>query len=53
MHLDALIRTGNLAAAQNLLQQQVRSQPESLRLKRQLAGVYQGLGLGDIAASLA
>jgi tetratricopeptide (TPR) repeat protein len=49
VHLDALVRNGSLAAAQNLLQQQVRSQPESLRLKRQLAGVYRGLGLGAIA----
>jgi hypothetical protein len=49
VHLDALIRSGNLPAAQNLLQQQVRNQPESLRLKRQVAGVYQSLGLGAIA----
>ena len=48
-HLDALIRNGKLAAAQHLLQQQVRSQPESLRLKRQAAGVYRGLGLAAIA----
>ena len=53
VHLDALIRSGNLAAAQNLLQQQLRGQPESLRLKRQVAGVYHGLGLDGIAASLA
>lgn len=53
VHLDALVRSGNLAAAQNLLQQQVRSQPESLRLRRQAAGVYRGLGLGGVAASLA
>ncbi len=49
VHLDALIRSGKLPAAQNLLQQQVRGQPESLRLKRQVAGVYEGLGLGGIA----
>jgi hypothetical protein len=53
VHLDGLVRSGNLAAAQNLLQQQLRGQPESLRLKRQAAAVYQGLGLGGIAASLA
>jgi hypothetical protein len=53
VHLDALIRSGHLAAAQNLLQQQLRGQPESLRLKRQAAGVYRGLGLGGIAARLA
>lgn len=49
VHLDALIRSGKLPAAQNLLQQQLRGQPESLRLKRQVAGVYEGLGLGGIA----
>ncbi len=49
VHLDALIRNGNLPAAQNLLQQQLRGQPQSLRLKRQVAGVYEGLGLGGIA----
>jgi len=53
VHLDALIRSGNLAGAQHLLQQQLRGQPESLRLKRQAAAVYQGLGLGAIAAGLA
>jgi tetratricopeptide (TPR) repeat protein len=53
VHLDALVRSGHLPAAQNLLQQQLRGQPESLRLKRQAARVYQGLGLGVIAASLA
>jgi tetratricopeptide (TPR) repeat protein len=45
LHLDALIRGGKLAAAQNLLQQQLRGQPESLRLRRQAAAVYRGLGL--------
>lgn len=49
VHLDALIRSGRLPAAQNLLQQQLRSQPESVRLRRQVAGVYEGLGLGGIA----
>jgi hypothetical protein len=53
VHLDALIHNGNLAAAQNLLQQQLRGQPESLRLKRQVARVYRGLGLGALAAGLA
>jgi hypothetical protein len=38
--------------AQNVLAQQVRSQPESARLKRQAAQVYAGLGLGSIAKSL-
>ena len=53
VHLDALIRCGQLAAAQHLLQQQLRGQPESLRLRRQAAGVYRSLGLGTIAAGLA
>ncbi|MFC5495991.1 tetratricopeptide repeat protein [Caenimonas terrae] len=53
VHLDALVRDGHLAAAQHLLQQQLRGQPESLRLRHQAARVYRGLGLGEIAASLA
>ena len=50
--LDSLIRAGRLAGAQNLLAQQLRSQPESARLKRQAADVYAALGLGSVAASL-
>ena len=38
LHLDALIRGGNCAGAQHLLQQQLRSQPESVRLRRQASG---------------
>ncbi|MDB5942728.1 MAG: hypothetical protein JWQ13_2294 [Ramlibacter sp.] len=53
LHIDALIRSGNLAGAQHLLQPQLRGQPESLRLKRQAAGVYRGLGLGQIADAIA
>lgn len=49
VHLGALIRSGNLAGAQHLLQQQLRTQPESARLKRQAAAVYRGLGLAGIA----
>jgi hypothetical protein len=45
IYLDALIRTGRLAGAQHLLAQQVRAQPQSLRLQRQAAQVYHGLGL--------
>ncbi|MDO8279337.1 MAG: tetratricopeptide repeat protein [Burkholderiaceae bacterium] len=52
IHVDALIRSGQLAGAQHLLQQQVRTQPESLRLRRQLAPVYVGLGLGSVSSSL-
>ena len=51
VHLDALIRSGQLAGAQHLLAQQVRSHPESARLKRQAAQVYAALGLGSIATS--
>jgi hypothetical protein len=52
VHLDALVRSGALAGAQHLLQQQLRSQPESARLKRQAAQVYAQLGLGSVAALL-
>ena len=48
VYLDALIRSGTettLAGAQNILQQQVNRQPESLRLRRQAAAVYARLGL--------
>ncbi|MEO7391265.1 MAG: tetratricopeptide repeat protein [Ramlibacter sp.] len=51
VHLDALVRSGGLGAAQHLLQQQVRRQPESVRLKRQAASVYTALGLGTVATS--
>ena len=53
VHLDALIRNRNLAGAQQLLQQQLRGQPESTRLRRQAAGVYRALGLPTVADSLA
>lgn len=45
VHLDAMIRSGRLAGAQNILQQQVRAQPESARLRRQAAALYASLGL--------
>ena len=50
VHLDALVRSGQLGGAQHLLQQAVNSQPESRRLKRQAAQVYSALGLKEIAA---
>ncbi|MCJ0765305.1 tetratricopeptide repeat protein [Variovorax terrae] len=53
IHLDALIRSGGLSGAQNLLQQQLRGQPESLRLRRQAEAVYAALGLDSALASLA
>jgi hypothetical protein len=49
VHLDALVRSGNLGGAQHLLQQAVNGQPESRRLKRQAAKVYAALGLQEIA----
>ncbi len=49
LHLDALVRSGQLGGAQHLLQQAVNSQPESRRLKRQAAQVYTALGLKEIA----
>ena len=52
VHLDALIRSGHLAGAQNLLQPWIRSQPESRRLRRQGARLYAALGLGQAAERL-
>jgi hypothetical protein len=52
IYLDALIRTGQLASAQHLLQQQLQGQPESERLKRQAGAVYTALGLSSVAATL-
>ncbi|MBA2965065.1 MULTISPECIES: tetratricopeptide repeat protein [Ramlibacter] len=46
IHLDALVRSGHLGGAQNLLQPQLRAQPESRRLRRQAAALYAALGLG-------
>lgn len=45
IHLDAMIRGGRLAGAQNLLQPQLRGQPESARLRRQARALYASLGL--------
>ena len=52
VHLDALVRSGHLNGAQNLLQQQVRAQPESRRLRRQGAQLYAALGLSHAAERL-
>lgn len=52
IHLDALIRSGHLNGAQNLLQPLVRSQPESRRLRRQGAQLYAALGLSHAAERL-
>ena len=45
VYLDALIRSGHLAGAQNLLAPTLRGQPESLRLRRQAAALDTALGL--------
>jgi tetratricopeptide (TPR) repeat protein len=52
VRLDALVRSGQLIGAQQLLQQQLASQPESARLRRQAAEVYTALGLESVATSL-
>jgi len=52
IHLDAMIRSGQLSGAQHLLQQQLRGQPESLRLRQQASNVYAALGLDLTLASL-
>lgn len=44
-HLDALMRSGQSAAAQNLVQPLRNSQPESLRLAQLAARTQQALGL--------
>ncbi len=51
LYVDALVRSGTettLAGAQGILQQQLNGQPESLRLRRQTAGVYAELGLPQL-----
>lgn len=45
IHLDAMVKSGHLAGAQNLLQPMVRAQPESKRLQRQAGRLYAALGL--------
>ena len=45
IHRDALQRSGQLVALQNLLQPQANSQPQSQRLQRQLQTLYAGLDL--------
>ncbi|HOB92681.1 MAG TPA: tetratricopeptide repeat protein [Aquabacterium sp.] len=49
LHIDALAKSGQLAAAQNLLQPQANGQPQSQRLLRRLHEVYAGLGLPALA----
>jgi len=49
LHIDALMRSGQWAAAQNLLQPRANQQPQSQRLLRRLHDVYAGLGLPALA----
>ncbi|MBL8349968.1 MAG: tetratricopeptide repeat protein [Burkholderiaceae bacterium] len=49
LYIDALQRSGRLAAAQNLLQPRANVQPQSLRLRRQLHEVYAALKLPALA----
>jgi hypothetical protein len=51
VHLDALVKAGHLAGAQNLLQPLVNAQPESRRLKRQAEKLYAALDLPSVATS--
>jgi hypothetical protein len=50
IHLDALIRCGRWSAAQQIVQQRLAGQPESIRLRRQATQVYAALGLHGISA---
>ena len=50
VHLDALVKSGHTAGAQNLLQQQLRAQPESKRLQRQAGRLYAALGLPSVSS---
>ncbi|MBC7704273.1 MAG: tetratricopeptide repeat protein [Rhodoferax sp.] len=51
IHLDALIRSGRWSAAQQAVQQRLRGQPESIRLRRQARRVYVALGLDGIGGA--
>ena len=49
IQIDALQRSGQLAAVQNLLQPQANAQPQSRRLARRLHQAYAGLRLPGLA----
>ncbi len=49
IHLDALMRTGQWNAVQQLVQQRCNQQPQSLRLQRLAQCSYRKLGL-DVSA---
>jgi len=54
IHLDALLQAGEWGTAQQVLQPQINSQPESLRLRRLGDPLYRALGLAhalDASAS--
>lgn len=48
VHLDAMMRAGQWGGVQQLLQPQLRGQPESLRLRRLAREAYTALGLGSL-----
>ncbi len=48
LHLDALVRAGQWAGAQHLLQQRANASPQSLRLQRQLRPIYAALGMPEV-----
>lgn len=52
IYLDALMRSGHWAAAQQIVQQHLRGHPESLRMTRQGERIYASLGLPISVASL-
>ena len=52
IYLDALMRSGRWATAQQIVQQRLRGHPESLRMKCQGERIYVSLGLPTSVASL-
>ena len=52
IYLDSLMRSGQWASAQQIVQQRLRGHPESVRMKRQGERIYASLGLPTAVASL-
>ncbi len=52
IYLDSLMRSGQWATAQQIVQQRLRGHPQSLRMKRQGEQIYAALGLPISVASL-
>ena len=52
IYLDSLMRSGQWATAQQIVQQRLRGHPQSLRMKRQGEQIYASLGLPISVASL-